>query len=232
MKSHRIVLNILAITAMTIFTSATVMAHSNRDHSKVPFKWELSEKLNSKIERDLNSSNPSGFVGLSLTEQKKFDNYVINVGNKFEARVRNVDVIFERTSGGLKIVDASKAKKETENVVPIRNISSISKVSTQGLSHIGHNHKRLPVEWKFGPATNSKIVKRMFETRGNIFVGLNPIEQDMLNDYKVKVGNRFQLSISGHSFLVERASGGLKVINHATSLDVVQLNKETNDDNI
>ncbi len=233
MKSRRIVLNTLAITAMTIFTSANVMAHSNHDHSTVPFKWKFSEKLNSKIERDLNSSKPSGVVGLNPIEQKKFDHYEINVGNKFKARVRNVDVIFERTSAGLKIVDASKAElTTTEDILPIRNVSSISKVSTQELSHVSHDHKRLPVEWVFGLTTNSKIVKHMFEGRGNLFVGLTHIEQDMLNDYKVKVGNRFQLSISGHSFLVERTSGGLKVINHATNLDVAQLIKETTDDNI
>jgi len=232
MKAKRIVLNTLAITAMTIFTSGTALAHSDHDHSKVPFNWELSKKLNAKVERNLNADRPSGAIGLNLFEQKKFEHYGIKVGNKFNTAVRNVEVTFERTSAGLKITDASIIKfSSAEDIVPIRNISSVSKVSTQELSHAGHQHSRLPVEWKFGNSTNEKIVRHMYEGKGNLLVGLTHLEQKLLKAYEIKVGNLFHLSISGHSFLVKRTSSGLNIINHVENAELAKANDVTVGDN-
>lgn len=215
MKAKHIFLKTLAITTMTLLASGTALAHSSHDHSTASFNWEFSKKLNAKVERDLNSNKPTGSIGLNSFEQKKFDHYGIKVGNKFITSIRNVEVTFERVSSGLKITDASILKNTAEeNIVPIRNISSISKVSGQVLSHVGHNHNRLPVEWVFGQTTNTKIVKHMFEGKGNLYVGLTQVEQSLLKEYDIKVGNKFHLSISGHSFLVERTSSGLNIINH------------------
>lgn len=231
MKTRRTILKTLAITAMTLLASSTALAHSDHDHSIAPFNWEFSKKLSAKVERDLNSSKPTGTVGLNSFEQKKFNHYGIKVGNKFNTSIRNVKVTFERVSSGLKITDASLIKfAATENIVPIRKISKINKVSGQVLSHVGHDHNRLPVEWVFGPSTNSKIVRHMFESKGNLLVGLTRVEQKLLNEYEIKVGNQFHLSISGHSFLAERTSSGLNIINHVENENIAKAN--TANDNV
>lgn len=233
MKTKRTILKTLAITAITFLASGSALAHSDHDHSVVPFKWEFSKKLNAKVERDLNSNKPTGTIGLNSIEQKKFDHYGIKVGNKFNSSIRNVEVTFERVSSGLKITDASLIKfASTEDIVPKRNISSINKVSGQLLSHVGHDHNRLPVEWVFGPATNSKIVKHMFEGKGDLFVGLTRFEQKLLNEYDIRTGNQFNLSISGHSFLAERTSGGLNIINHVENDGVAKVKENTTKDNV
>jgi hypothetical protein len=233
MKAKHIFLKTLAITTMTLLASGTALAHSSHDHSTASFNWEFSKKLNAKVERDLNSNNPTGTVGLNSFEQKKFNHYGIKVGNKFNSSIRNVDVTFERVSSGLRITDASILKyTAAKNIVPIRKISSISKVSGQVLSHLGHDHSRLPVEWVFGQTTNSKIVRHMYDGKGNLSVGLTLVEQKLLNEYDIKVGNKFHLSISGHSFLVERTSGGLNVINHVENDGVAKVKENTINDNV
>jgi hypothetical protein len=93
----------LAIASLTFITSGTVFAHSNHDQSTVPFKWQFSENLHSKIERNLGSTNPTGIIGLNSFEQKKFNHYGVKVGNKFSSIVQNIDVNFEKTSVGIKI---------------------------------------------------------------------------------------------------------------------------------
>ncbi len=233
MKTKETIFKALAITVMTLLASGTALAHSDHDHSTAPFNWEFSKKLNAKVERDLNSNKPTGTIGMNSFEQKKFDHYGIKVGNKFNTSIRNVEVTFERVSSGLKITDASLIKfAATEDIVPIRNISKINKVSGQVLSHVGHDHNQLPVEWVFGPTTNSKIVKHMFEGKGSLFVGLTRVEQKLLNEYEIKVGNQFRLSISGHSFLVERTSGGLNIINHVESDDIAKVKGDAANDNV
>jgi len=233
MKTRRTILNTLAITAMTFLTSSTALAHSDHDHSIAPFNWEFSKKLNAKVERDLNSNKPTGTIGMNSFEQKKFDHYGVKVGNKFNSTIRNVEVTFERVSSGLKITDASRIKfAATEEIVPIRNISKINKISGQVLSHVGHDHNRLPVEWVFGSTTNSKIVRHMFEGKGNIFVGLTSVEQKLMKEYEIKVGNQFHLSISGHSFLVERTSSGLNIINHVENDGIAKAKENTANDNV
>ena len=143
MTAKQIVLKTLAVTVMIIFTASAALAHSNHDHSTVPFKWEFSKKLIAKIEKDLSSSKPSGMIGLNPFEQKKFKYYGIHVGNKFNSNIRDVEVTFERTSTGLKMVDASKVKLSTKNeTLPIRNVSLVSKVSNISIkkpAHIGQN---------------------------------------------------------------------------------------------
>ncbi len=233
MKAKQMILKTLAIASISLIASSAAIAHSNHDHSTVPFKWELSKKLNSKIERDLNSKKPSGVIGLNPFEQKKFTHYGIKVGNKFNSTVRNIEVTFERTSAGLKITDASILKTAaSEDIVPINKISTVSKISTQKPFHAGHDHKFLPVEWMFGEKTNSKIVKHLFSGKDNLSVGLTRLEQKLLNEYEIKTGNQFHLSISGHSFLVERTSSGLIVLNHVEGANLAKNELAKDQDNI
>ncbi|MFT4577685.1 MAG: hypothetical protein ACI8PD_000516 [Nitrospinales bacterium] len=235
MRAKQTLFKTLAIASLTLIASGTVFAHSNHDHSMVPFKWQFSENLHSKIERDLNSTKPTGAIGLNPFEQKKFNHYGVKVGNKFSSIVQNIDITFERTSAGLKVTDASIFNTTMNiEILPFRKISKVSKVSIQKQFHTGHNHDRLQVEWIFGNTTNAKIVKHMYEVKGNLFVGLTNLEQNLLNEYGIKSGNKFQLSISGHNFLVERTSGGLIILNHIEkeNLAKADLNKDTVKDNI
>ncbi len=72
----------------------------------------------------------------------------------------------------------------------------------------------------------------MFEGKGNLLVGLTRVEQKLLKEYEIKVGNQFHLSISGHSFLVERASSGLNIINHVENDDIAKAKENTANDNV
>ena len=113
------------------------------------------------------------------------------------------------------MVDASKVKLSTKKeTLPIRNVSLISNISLKKPGHIGHNHGRLPLEWVFGDSTNSKIVKHMFQGKNNLSVGLTRLEKRLLKEYEIKIGNKFEIFISGHSFLVKRTSTGLTILNH------------------
>ena len=211
----------LAIALMTLIASGTVFAHSNDDHSTVPFKWQFSEKMNSKIEKNLNSTKPSGVIGLNLFKQKKFNSIV-----------QNIDITFERTSAGLKVTDTSIF--DTSMNSDILPFNKVLKVSMQKYFYPGYNHNRKNVEWLFGETTNAKILKHMFEGKGNLSVDLTNLEQNLLKEYGIKSGNKFQLSIPGHNFLVERTSSGLIIFNHIETENITKedLNKNTVKDNI
>ena len=223
MKATRSILKTLAVASMTLITTATAVAHSGHDHSTVPFKWQFSEKLHSKVERNLNATKPTGIIGLNSFEQKTFNHYGIKVGNKFSSIVRNIDVIFERTSAGIKFVDASIFNTAAnENFLPLRKDSQFSKISMKKPFHVGHDHKRLLVKWSFGDKTNSKIVKHLFKSKGKLTIGLTHLEQNLLTEYGIQYGNKFELSISGNSFLVEKTSGGLIILNHIDNINLAK----------
>ena len=229
MKIKTAALKALTLVSMTLIIATTAFAHSNHDHSTVPFKWQFSEKMYSKVERDLTSAKPNGVIGLNAFEQKEFNYYGIKVGNKFHSIIRNVNVTFERTSSGLKIVDASVFNKSMNDpVLPLKKVSKVAKVSVSNFSHAGHDHKRLGVVWNFGESTNSKIVKHMFQEEGKFSIGLSKLEQGLLTEYGIKPGNKFQLSISGHSFLVERTSGGIIILNHVENESVAKVDLAAN----
>ena len=88
MKVKRRILKTLAVASMTLITTTTAFAHSAHNHSMVPFKWQFSEKLYSKVEGNLNATKSTGVIGLNTFEQKKFDHYGIKVGNKFSSIVQ------------------------------------------------------------------------------------------------------------------------------------------------
>jgi hypothetical protein len=221
MRAKQNILINLAIALMTLIASGTVFAHSNDDYSTVPFKWQFLEKMNAEIERNLNSTKPSGIISLNLFQQKKFSSIV-----------KNIDITFERTSAGLKVTDTSIF--DTSMNSDILPFNKFLKVSMQKYFYPGYNHNRENIEWLFGEITNEKIVKHMFEGKGNLSVDLTNLEQNLLNEYGIKSGNKFQLSIPGHNFLVERTSSGLIIFNHIETENITKedLNKNTVNDNI
>ena len=102
MITKQIMFKTLAI-ALTFIASSTVFANSNNDKSIFPTKSEFSKNLNSKIDRKLNSTNSREIFGLNNLEQKKINDYGIEIGNNFSSIVENIDIIFEKTSADLKI---------------------------------------------------------------------------------------------------------------------------------
>lgn len=215
MKTTRNILSSLAIAATMTLTSTAAMAHSDHDHSTVSYKWALSKNLQAKIDNRIDSSNPTSLIGLNHFQQKKLAHYNINVGNKFNTETRGINFLIERTSAGMKIVDASRVGKASYmGQVPIKKVNMFSKVSLNYLSHTGHDHAYLPYEWTFGLATQGKIVRGMAQNENNVLVGLNSFEQSLLSEYDIRPGNTFQTTISGHQFLIEKTSSGIKVVSH------------------
>ena len=133
------------------------------------------------------------------------------------------DVIFGKTSSGIKVVDASIFNTAAnDNFVPLVKDSNISKFSMKKTFHVEHGHKRLHVKWSFGDKTNSKIVKHLFKSKEKLSVRLTQLEQNLLTEYGIQCGNKFQLSISGNRFLVEKTAEGLIILNHIENIDVVK----------
>jgi len=196
------------------FTCKAAMAHSAHDHSMVPYKWALSKNLKGKIEKSLNSTNRTSLIGLNYFEQKKLNHYDIRVGNKFNTEMRGINFLLQRTSAGMKIVDASRVGKVAyTDQVPIKKSNIFSNASMNRKSHFGHDHRNLPYEWTFSLATQIKVLKGMVRNEENVLVGLNAFELSLLKEYDIKTGNTFKTTIKGHQYLIEKTSAGIKVVN-------------------
>ena len=71
--------------------------------------------------------------------------------------------------------------------------------------------------------TQKKITQAMAENRKDIYVGLNQFEQSLLREYDIKPGNTFQTTVAGHKFLVEKATSGVRVINHMDAQEIAMV---------
>ena len=214
MGTQEIIWSIAMIALLTILSSKT-FAHSAHDHSMVSYKWALSKNLKTKIGNRLGSANPTSLIGLNLSEQKQLEAYDIKVGNRFNTEMQGINFLVQRTTAGMKIIDASRAGKVAyKEQVPIKKTSMFSKASMNHKSHVGHDHAHLPYEWTFSLATQEKILEGMIRNEKSVLVGLNAFEQSLLGEYDIKNGNTFQATIKGHKFLIEKTSAGIKVVNH------------------
>ena len=148
--------------------------------------------------------------------------YGIRNGNIFTAQVNGVNAHVKRTSAGIQIMDSGVMNISTIERLPIRTLNQVSRISTGDLQHSGHDHSMTPYEWTFGQSTQDRIAKRLNSSEA-IFVGLNKFEQDLLNNYNIKVGNRFHTVINSQTTMAERTSGGLKIMGLANS-EVAQMN--------
>jgi hypothetical protein len=218
MKTRKSILNALAIAATITLTPTAAMAHSDHDHSTVSYKWKLSNKMTAKMERALSYSNPTALIGLNRFEQKKLGHYDIDSGNKFNSEVNGINFLMERTSAGMKIVDANRVSNVAyTDQVPIKTSHRVANASMTHKSHVGHDHAYLPYEWTFNVKTQGKIGQAMAQNKKNIYVGLNRFEQSLLREYVIKPGNTFQATLAGRKFIVEKATSGVKVINHVNA---------------
>lgn len=224
MTNTKKALNILTISVFAVFTSATAFAHSQHDHSMYPYKWAFSNNLEAKVERNINADRNDRLVGLNHLEQKKLDHYGIDVGNRFQSSIRGVDVTAQRTTAGVKILSVNTVSRSgMQEIVPIRPAWKATNVSTAGnMSHAGHDHGHLPYEWIFAGTTTAKMTDHMNRGNDNIMVGLTNFEQNLLDEYNIKVGNTFHTTIAGHEFIVERTSAGVRVHTHAEAINMAR----------
>ena len=223
MKANRIIVKTLALASISLITATTSFAHSSQDDSTVPCKWQSSEKLSPKISTNLNPTKANAGIELNPFEQKNVNDYGAKVVNNFSSIVRNIDVIFKKTSTGIKVVDASIFNTDAnENFVPLVKDSNISKFSMKKTFNIEDGHKHLNIKWSFGEKTNSKIVKHLFKSKQKLSIGLTQLEQNLLTEYGIECGNKFELSIFDNRFLVKKTSKGLIILNHIENIGVVK----------
>ena len=222
MKTTRMIQTLTAATASLFLFANVAAAHSEHDHSKLPLEWKFSEKVEAKIQARGTLQESSYYIGLSAHEQKTMKHYGIRPGNIFTSRVNGVNAHVKRTSTGIQIMDSGVMNISTLERLPIRTLNLISRISTGDANHSGHDHSMTPYEWAFGPSTQDRIAKRL-NSNEIIFVGLNKFEQDLLNNYKIKVGNRFHTIVNGQTTMAERTTGGLKILGLANN-EVAQMN--------
>ena len=233
MSFLKVIFKSLLVFNMVAIPSTLAFAHTSHDHSQLPYKWEFSKNVKKKIERHINSTTPNGIVGLSRFEQRKLGIYGINVGNKFSSSIGGVDALIERTTMGIRIIQAKNINStNSEWLIPIRSSMNISKVSLIKFDHSGHDHRVRDIEWAFGAQTNDKIVKRAFSSNGEFLVGLNSFEQRLLDEYEINVGNRFYISISGHKLAAKRTTAGLKIDIARINSGVAKAATNISDDNV
>ena len=188
MKAKRSILKTLALVLISVITATTSFAHSSQDDSTVSCELQFSEKLYSKVDRNPNTIKTTGVIELNPFKQKKGNHYGAKVVNNSSSIVRNIDVIFGKTSSGIKVVDASIFNTAANaNFVPLVKDSNISKFSMKKTFHVEHGHKRLHVKWSFGDKTNLKIVKHLFKNKEKLSVGLTQLEQNLLTEYGIQL---------------------------------------------
>ncbi len=90
---------------------------------------------------------------------------------------------------------------------------ALATVLTTGsaLAHSQHDHSTLPIGWTFDSKVMSKIEKNM--NMGHTKIGMSSLEQTMLADYGIGVGNSFNARIGNQTVKVTRTSSGIRLGN-------------------
>ena len=222
MKTTKKIQTLTAATASLFLFASIASAHSQHDHSKLGFQWKFSKKVEAKIQARGTLQENSYYIGLSAHEQKTMKEYGIRHGNILTTQVDGVNAFVKKTSSGIQIMDSGVTNIGIKEQLPIRTLNWISRISTRNNNHAGHDHAMTPFEWSFGESTQDRIAGRL-NSNEVVFVGLNKFEQDLLNNYSIKIGNRFHTVIKGQTTMAERTSGGLKIMGPSSN-DVAQMN--------
>ncbi len=211
-----------AATASLFLFANAAAAHSGHGHSKLSLEWKFSQKVDARIQARGTLQATGYYIGLSAHEQKVMKRYGIRNGNIFTAQVDGVNAHVKRTSAGIQIMDSGAMNISTLKRLPIRTLNQVSRISTGDAQHSGHDHSMTSYMWAFGQTTQDRIAKRLNSNEA-IFVGLNKFEQDLLNNYNIKVGNRFHNVVNGQTTMAEHTSGGLKIMGLGNS-ELAQIN--------
>jgi len=226
MKTMTLMQSLTAITASLFLTATMATAHSGHDNSKLPMQWKFSKNVEAKIQARGSLAGTGYYIGLSRHEQDVLKHYGIKDGNLFTAAVDGVNALVKRTMAGIQIVDTGVTDIGEKIEMPIRPLNRVSLISTgESMSHAGHDHRMVAYEWSFGESTQHKVAQRLGQG-DEVFVGLTRFEQTLLNNYDIKVGNRFHTVIDDQTVIAERTSGGLKVMGPAHN-QVAQASQES-----
>jgi len=90
--------------------------------------------------------------------------------------------------------------------------SAMALISAPAFAHSSHDHSRLPLKWHFGDSTKAKIISKMASGNWGGSVGLSRLDQRILRNYAVRVGNTFNTNLDGKSLTIKRTSMGIKLV--------------------
>ena len=212
MKITKLIQNLTATAICFLFSAGLATAHSDHDNTRLDMQWKFSKQVEDKIQARGTLEGNSYYIGLSQHEQDVLSHYDIRPGNTFTAVVDGINAHVKRTTAGIQVIDTGVMDISMKEQLPIRPLNDISLVSTgNAKNHAGHEHSLKPYEWSFGDVTQNKLAKRLGQ-EDVVFVGLNHFEQTLLNNYDIKVGNKFHTMVKGQVLMAERTSGGMKVM--------------------
>tara|TARA_B100000686_G_scaffold344472_1_gene427148 strand:- start:699 stop:1385 length:687 start_codon:yes stop_codon:yes gene_type:complete len=96
---------------------------------------------------------------------------------------------------------------------------------TSAYAHSSHDHSNLPLKWNFSDATKAKVLEKMNSEKWSGSVGLSRLEQKILSNYGIHVGNSFNSMLNEKSLLIKRTSLGIKVIETEGVLDMTHISE-------
>lgn len=84
--------------------------------------------------------------------------------------------------------------------------------TTNAAAHSNHDHSTLTHKWEFSNDIKNKIARSMDRGMAPGSVGLTKFEQNKMNHYGIKIGNKFRSTMSGNTLTVERTSMGIRIL--------------------
>ena len=88
-------------------------SHIGHDHSFFPYEWTFTQETQDKISKSMNRNNEDYIlIGLSKFEQSMLNKYDIKYGNTFNTTVKDHQLMVEKVSSGIKIIN----HKQLDNV--------------------------------------------------------------------------------------------------------------------
>lgn len=210
MKTTTMIQTLTATAICFLFSAGLATAHSDHDNTRLDTQWQFSKKVEAKIQARGSLEGNSYYIGLSKHEQDMLGHYDIRPGNIFTTQVDGVNAQVKRTMAGIQVMDTGFTDISMKEQLPIRPVNGFSLISTHSMNHAGHHHAMKPYEWSFGNKTQDRLANRLGQ-EDVVFVGLTRFEQNLLNNYDIKVGNKFHTVVKGQVLQAERTSGGLRV---------------------
>ena len=211
MKTTTMTQTLTATAICFLFSAGLASAHSDHGNTRLDIQWKLSKKIEAKIQARGTLEGNSYYIGLSKHEQDVLSHYNIRLGNIFTANVDGVNAQVKRTMAGIQVMDIGFMDISMKEQLPIRPINRMSLISTHSLNHAGHDHAVKPYEWSFGNKTQDRLANRLGQ-EDVVYVGLPHFEQNLLNNYDIKIGNKFHTVVKGQVLMAERTSAGMKVL--------------------
>jgi hypothetical protein len=103
-------------------------------------------------------------------------------------------------------------KTRTSILNAIAIAASITLTTSVAIAHSDHDHSTVPYKWAMSNDMKAKIVRTVKAENPSPLVGLSHFEQKKLNHYAIKTGNKFNTSVNGYNFLIERTSAGMRIV--------------------